>query len=151
MATSLSRWFVQGLLGFGGIGYEKLKYYARLGKMNILTFYLSNENKDLFEKFLMTFCKRIDDSFYYYDYFININEFILKKLDDGEIANIKNYMGDFITYSIVWKNLNSLYDLLNKINLYVFYLIDNDNGELIKNDDFCLMDFSDFSVWAQKI
>ena len=48
-----------------------------------------------------------------------------------------------------WKNLYSLYDVLNKININIFFLIDNDNGEIIKSNDFSLMSFDDFVRWVE--
>ena len=48
-----------------------------------------------------------------------------------------------------WKNLYSLYDVLNKININIFFLIDNDNGEIIKSNDFSLMSFDDFARWVK--
>lgn len=119
--------------------------------MNILTLYVSKNYQDYFEKFLMIFCEKINNTFYYNDSYIDINEFILTELDDDEIMNIKNYIDDFISYSIVWKNLYSLYDVLNKININIniFFLIDNDNGEIIKSNDFSLMSFDDFARWVK--
>ncbi len=117
--------------------------------MNILTLYISKEHQDYFEKVLTVFCKKMNNMFYYNDSYIDINECILSELDGDEMINIENYLDDFIAYSIIWKSLYSPYDLLNKINLDRIFLIDNDKGEIIKNDEFFSMSFYDFVKWAQ--
>ncbi|UNU73342.1 hypothetical protein LU293_00035 [Moraxella nasovis] len=117
--------------------------------MNILTLYISKNNQDCFEEFLMIFCEKINNIFYYNDFYIDVNEYILNELDYDEIINIKNHINDFIAYSIVWNNLHSLYDLLKKINLDISFLIDNDNEGVIKNDDFISMSLDDFAKWVR--
>lgn len=117
--------------------------------MNILTLYVSKGNQDYFEKCLMIFCERINGIFYHNDFYIDINEFILAELDCDEIVYIENCINDFVAYSIIWKNLYLLYNLLKRINLDIVFLIDNDNGEVIKNDDLFLMGFDDFADWVE--
>lgn len=117
--------------------------------MNILTLYVSKGNQDYFEKCLTIFCERINNIFYHNDFYIDINEFILTELDYDEIIYIEHCIGDFVAYSIIWKNLYSLYDVLKRINLDIVFLIDNDNGEIINNDNLLLMDFDNFDGWVK--
>lgn len=119
--------------------------------MNILSIYISDKDKETFERFLMTCCQTRENAFYFDDFqfYFDRNNCILDELNSIEINKIKNNIGCFIAYAIVYKDLGCLFGFLKNEKFNLDFLLDNDRGCIIDNRSFIMMDFQDFIHWVE--
>lgn len=118
--------------------------------MNILSIYISDKDEKAFECFLMSYCQKRENAFYFdnFQFYFDKNNCILDELDLIEINNIKQCIGCFVAYAIVYKDLDCLFNFLKNKKLNMTFLLDNDNGHIIDNKSFIMMNFQEFVQWV---
>lgn len=118
--------------------------------VNILSIYISDKDEKAFECFLMDYCQKRENAFYFdnFQFYFDKNNCILDELDLTEINNIKKRIGCFVAYAIVYKDLGCLFHFLKSEKLNIDFLLDNDNGHIIDNKSFIMMSFQEFIQWV---